>query len=553
MQIQCNTCHIIIIKVFLIWSFFYTFMLQLASAQGRVEIEVASLSDDYYLFPAGKNGVVLFGEADTKVRNATPYIFTKYNVNFIKEWELQVDVKPRLFPLKSFYDASNSKLYLLMARGSTSYVTDAFQLLELNLSDKTVNKLSGVFKRRTHITDFIVHEGRAFMGGYSLPPGSDLFFKTLYSVMLFYIPALFGSFNFKLDPVLFTADFNKNTLAEFPLQLKGNARISGITKDINNGNINILYSEKASRKEIKQGIKVLDSTSVWIEDIVFAQNESVDILSGRLISFDSSNRIVVGMYAPRPHGYKESYFNESIHNPASSGLYCAGLEGSKQTFLKLYPYTGFANFYNFLSDRSQMRIKKKMARRQAKGKTYNARYYVMANDLIMQDTSCVFLAEAYYPEYETRCETVFNPNGTTYQRCYSVFTGYRVTHAIAAAFNKNGELLWDNSFEVMDVVSFDLKPRVKALPDGNELLLVYAFNGELKSKVIAAGTVVEGKNTVKIETSKPNDKIKESYGSGIEYWYDNYFIAYGYQKIKNLNAPTNTKRRVFYFNKIAYK
>lgn len=552
MQIQCNTCNITI-KAFLIWTFFSVSMLQFAAGQGRVEIEVTSISDDYYLYPVGKNGVVLFGEADRKVKNAPPYVFTKYNVNFIKEWEVQVDVKPRLFPVKNYYDTSTGKLYLLMARGSTSYVVDDFQILEMNPVDKSINKLNGAFKRRTHITDFVVEHGRVYMGGYGLPPGRDLLFKTLYSVTLLYIPALFGSFNFKLKPVFYIADFNKSSLYELPLLLKGNARISGITTDTITGNVNILYSEKISRKEIRQGIKVLDSVANSIENIVLLPNENIDVLSGRIIRFDSSNRIVVGMYAPRPRGYKESYFNESIHNPASSGLYCAGLEGSKQTFLKLYPYTRFANFYNFLSDRSQMRIKKKMARRQARGKTYQARYYVMANDLIIQDTGCVFLAEAYYPEYETRCETVFNPNGTTYQRCYSVFVGYRVTHAIAAAFGKNGDLLWDNSFEVMDVVSFELKPRVKALPDGNELLLVYAFNGELKSKVIAAGTVVEGKNTVKIEAAKPNDKIKESYGSGIEYWYNNYFIAYGYQKIKNPTNTGNTKRRVFYFNKIAYK
>ncbi|OQA00191.1 MAG: hypothetical protein BWY70_00772 [Bacteroidetes bacterium ADurb.Bin408] len=540
--------------------FFYTacfiicfFLPGVSAGQGRVEVEVSGLSDDYYLAPIGRNGVLLFGETGKNIRNVTPYTFTKYNVNFAKEWEVSVDVKYRLFPLKYVYDEQYEKLYVLMARGSTSYVADKYQVLELDIATKKISLLNGTFKRRTHIADFVVASGRVYFGGYTLPPNSDLFFKTMYSLMLFYVPAFFGSLNLKLKPFLCAADFTKGTLTEYPLNMKGNARVLSITTDKVTDDVNVLFSEKISRKDITQGIIVLDSLGTCTEKIVFADSGNIDILTGLLTRVDSNNRIVIGAFVPRPQGYKESYFNESIHNPASSGFYCAGLDENKQTFLKLYPYTKFTNFYNFLSDRSQMRIKKKMARRQARGKEYQAKYYVLVNDLIVQEKSLIFLAEAYYPEYETRCETAFNPNGTTYQRCYTVFTGYRVTHAIAAAFDNSGELLWDNSFEVMDVVSYELKPRVKALADGNELLLVYANNGELKSKVIAGGKVVESKNTVKIEAAHSSDKVKENYGSGISYWYNNYFIAYGYQKIKNLSAGNNTKKRVFYFNKIAYK
>jgi len=165
----------------------------------------------------------------------------------------------------------------------------------------------------------------------------------------------------------------------------------------------------------------------------------------------------------------------------------------------------------------------------------------------------VMVAEAYYPEYETHCETVFNPNGSTYQRCYTVFVGYRFTHAIIAGFDESGELIWDNSFEIMDILTYDLKPKVKFLLEDNEILLVYSFNGEIKTKVVSGKAVVEGKTGVKIDTGDSNDKVKENYGSGIEYWYDNYFIAYGYQRIKGDKNSGKSKRKVFYFNKIEYK
>ena len=36
-------------------------------------------------------------------------------------------------------------------------------------------------------------------------------------------------------------------------------------------------------------------------------------------------------------------------------------------------------------------------------------------------------------------------------------------------------------------------------------------------------------------------------------WYENYFLGYGYQEIKNIALASNNKRLVFYFTKLRFE
>jgi hypothetical protein len=57
-----------------------------------------------------------------------------------------------------------------------------------------------------------------------------------------------------------------------------------------------------------------------------------------------------------------------------------------------------------------------------------------------------------------------------------------------------------------------------------------------------------------LNTGKETDKVTNTYDGGdIEYWYDNYFLAHGYQRIKTKGKLIGGRRTVFYFQKIAYK
>ncbi len=116
-------------------------------------------------------------------------------------------------------------------------------------------------------------------------------------------------------------------------------------------------------------------------------------------------------------------------------------------------------------------------------------------------------------------------------------------------FDQNGKLLWDNSFEINDVRTFTLEQFVKLEVQKDRIALLYLFENELRSKIIQDDQVLEGKTFEPIRT-KTDEIVKkeETALSKLDYWYQDFFYAYGIQEITN---PGTGKRRVFFINKIS--
>lgn len=82
--------------------------------------------------------------------------------------------------------------------------------------------------------------------------------------------------------------------------------------------------------------------------------------------------------------------------------------------------------------------------------------------------------------------------------------------------------------------------------------LVYASRSRIHSKSFDfSGTILEDESSEEIDTGMDSDKVKRSY-SNMSYWYGNYFLAYGSQKIKNKTESDKKKRTVYFINKIQY-
>jgi hypothetical protein len=74
----------------------------------------------------------------------------------------------------------------------------------------------------------------------------------------------------------------------------------------------------------------------------------------------------------------------------------------------------------------------------------------------------------------------------------------------------------------------------------------------LKTKVIRGNDIVEGKGNVTLSNYE-GDKVKKSYTDNVDYWYQNNFLAWGLQKIRNQkDEQVKGKRNVFYFSKVEF-
>ena len=162
------------------------------------------------------------------------------------------------------------------------------------------------------------------------------------------------------------------------------------------------------------------------------------------------------------------------------------------------------------------------------------------------------LAESFFPQYHTENFTDFDFYGRPFTNSYTIFDGYRFRSAIATGFDKSGKLLWDNTMEIRNLLTNDLNTKINIFPSQDNIVMAYLSEGKIASKIIHQGEVIEKISFSGLESGYPNDKLIKETKSRMIPWYENFFICFGYQEIKNVALENNNKRSVFYFNKIRF-
>ena len=184
---------------------------------------------------------------------------------------------------------------------------------------------------------------------------------------------------------------------------------------------------------------------------------------------------------------------------------------------------------------------------------YSVDFPLMFQDIVQHDGRFILPAEVYSPQYRTESYTDFDFYGRPYTNSYSVFDGFRYQNAIVAGFDSDGRLIWDNVLEIRNLVSFDPSPKVALYFDGNDILLSFLGDGKIGYKIIRADSIVEKLDYVALDLLYPDDKLINESGGRMIKWYENYFLCYGYQEIKNIALTSNNKRMVFYVNKVRFE
>jgi hypothetical protein len=226
---------------------------------------------------------------------------------------------------------------------------------------------------------------------------------------------------------------------------------------------------------------------------------------------------------------------------------------------KFFNFLDLDNFTSYLPERKQNRIERKKQRKKNRGKELTINYLIVGHELIQKDDTYLFLGEACYPTYSQRTRyvtTTANGQTTTRRITESVFDGFQYTHAILCKFNQNGELLWDNVFEMNSMYKPKRLKRFIAISETPENTVKLSFTNYDKMEVKAFdfnGKVLIDRVSEPIALNFDEDKAKRT-KSSIDFWYDDYFIAYGEQKIKNKSDDKETKgkRRVYFINKVKF-
>jgi hypothetical protein len=238
----------------------------------------------------------------------------------------------------------------------------------------------------------------------------------------------------------------------------------------------------------------------------------------------------------------------------SRGLFLASIDAGGNQQLRYYNYGDLDNFFKYMKAKREARVKDRIERRKVKGKRTRFNYRFLVHEIVPYKNQYILLGEAFYPKYVSTAGSMspfFSSGGySTMMRDGRIFDGYYYTHAVVMGFDQQGNLLWDNSFEINDVKTYTLEQFVKLEVQGDRIALLYLFDNELRTKIIQDDQVLEGKSFKNIKMKFDKDEVtKEQIAmSKLDYWYRDYFYAYGIQEITN---PELGKRRVFFINKIS--
>lgn len=273
----------------------------------------------------------------------------------------------------------------------------------------------------------------------------------------------------------------------------------------------------------------------------FVQTESERSLITAQVSLgDSADRMLAGTYTLRDTRYSQGIFSADL----TAGTTPTGVRQS----LRFYDFTRLKHFFDYLKPARAARIRQRSEERRAANRELPLRYRLLVHDMLPVQNGYVLVAEIYYPRYRNDSYGMAMA-GTRYRQ----FDGYHSTHAIVCGFDRRGNLLWDNTFVLKEVETYDLTEtvRLRPLADGQRLIMAYLKEDEIRYKVIDRAVASSNDLVVPLRTAQPDSKEKLSSTSqeGLLAWYGGNFLAFGYQTVR---TPRSASRDIFFLSTISF-
>ncbi|MCV9385750.1 hypothetical protein [Reichenbachiella ulvae] len=504
---------LILISTSNVWSQDNDTLASLISQTKRVEYEVSNQDLRFELVQADQEGVMIVRETSIRTDNGHAWALYMLDTALVEQWKVDLSVSYGMDFLG--HDFNGESFFLLFTK-------DEYKLEELYVIkiDKKDGKLS----------DYHVN---------TVLPMSLTHFEVIGHSLIF------GGESSNRPVVLFY-QLEENKPKVLPGVYNNKSEIIDIITNDEAGIFTVILNEKAQKRNITISLKVFSDEGRTIHKSSLKTEYEKSLIDGVPTDFDDGIQYIAGTYSAR---------NSDI----SRGIYIAKLVYGEQEFVKYHSYADLENFFAYMTDRRESKMKRKIEKKKDSGKDFNLNYRLMVHDIVERNGEYILIGEAYYPKYSSSTSiqgSMMNPYEQAGQQpgyAQPKLLGYNYTHAIVVGFSPDGEILWDNSFEINDVMVFPLIENVQVSVEEDRILLMYAFDNELKTKMIQGDSVLEGKSINSIKLKYEKDEVRENISGmqGVKWWYGDKFYAYGMQKIKNKeDAGVELNRKVFYINKV---
>ncbi len=406
----------------------------------RVEIETRSNADQMHVVPVESEGVILFTEV-----SQGKYTFTRYNTDLKEDWTVDCIVNGMLSLNKYVY--RDKALYLLFNR----YKSPNYQIIKLNVRAGFAEKYDFYSLDRLDIVDFDAIGSNAFIAG-----------KT------------------RNEPILLHVNLPAKKARLLPSAFRNRTDIQSLTVDTLSRTLHATYVEGKSRsKNVIVKTFTPEGESVRNIALTASGQKDYDLLNGKLSALGDSVELVIGTYGTQGPVYARAtsynYFGYgwgSFYQGTadySQGIYISKLQNGEELpeVLQLHRLQELLSVYGAEAAGADG---KPHQLRKSQGRDLRLQYRLLVHDIIERNGQYVMIAEAYYPEYRTNYNSMYpGPmgwgygygawGGMPYNRNMPIFDGWVYTHAVIAGFDRQGNLVWDNSFEISDVKTFSLREK----------------------------------------------------------------------------------------------
>ena len=502
----------------------------------RIEIPVPN-NMEVFSIPMNEKGVIVLSQMSHNSFN-----LKKFDTDLQQIWSLNGTIGNNLDYVTHSYDGTH--LYLLFSK----YNSNTYEIIKVFPGPGFIEKFQIVSIDKIELADFEATDNVVFLSGVV-----------------------------KNVPVILYTDLTNRRSKVLPTAFKSNSEVQSMEIDSTMKRINITFAVGKRPKDYELIVKSFDLSGNPISEIQLNPEDEFAMMNGRLNTLNENSQLMFGTY-----GYKNTI--GSNKGPFSQGIYLTKIKGDEITDTKFFDFTDFKNFFGFLSPKKREKQEKLVKNKKEKGKDLKLSQRMLVHELIKQGDNYILVAESFFPEY--KYNNAFSPYGGyggfgSYSPFYSsyfnpyrwgygnyglyspfsnyygyrgygnreIFDGWNYTHGIVAAFDKDGNLLWDNAIELKNIKTQTLKEKVKVSVDGEFITMSYSNKGEIFSKTFKNGETVEELKAKPIEGKKEGDSVKRTTTDEIDIWYGNYFLATGIQRITN---DSEGRRNVFYLNKVSF-
>ncbi len=480
----------------------------LANAQAtqelRTEIKVRESSISK-VEPIGNKGIITYGYKSNKKQLILELV--TYDTNFKETFSTEIEI-PKKHYFKSVINRDNSEQVFFVTASKKDLTLVRYDVLTNNTQSKTFSLKKGfICKEAYEMYDIIYIIGTI---------------KNIPTILAI------NRFSFALDYITIPGENKKRF-------------INSYHADEMNSKLAVFYRDGKDMKSSEMYLVFIDKKgNIENNPILLQRDPKYTIIDGKITWITENDFVISGTY-----GLDKSKM--------ARGIYFSKWSNQEMQHISYQSFSDLENYFKYLSQKAEKRVEKSIKRKKEKGKEDFVKSLIATHPVVKFNDKYIYIGESYYPTYRTESYTTM-VNGSSVTQTRSVFDGFQYTHGVIIAFDENGNKIYDHCFEInLNFKPFTVITNIRVNRDQTgKIKLIYSSGNKIRTAEIGDDKVIEKSHGILL-TENENEKIKWTALTTSKYWYDNYFIIYGKQKIKDKTPEAEEKRRiVFFLSKVGF-